>query len=329
MYTVKEVKRILEHRNFEILDFYYRKIGKSSPRNVLYLKCKCNEDSYIWDSSFDNLKNGSGCPKCSGNVRITDEFVYNYVGEICDIELLNIYYKNKERMIKLKCNLDNHIWDTRFNDFKKGSRCPMCAGNIKLTKDKVINYLKDRPFVVLDVYDKKPNENSESKVYVKCKCNIDGRVWDRQFQSLKISGCPSCSSRMSLPERFCFNLLKELDLKFETEKVFDWAYRKRYDFYIPSLNMIIETHGAQHYKEVYWRKLDEQNQVDKYKKSIAMENGILYYEEIDCRNSTEKWLTDNMTRSLSKYFNLNHIDFKKIYKDSLERRMVELESGGD
>lgn len=282
----------------------------------MYLSCKCNFDEHIWESSFANIKNGSGCPKCAGNIKLTDEQVEEYVRGFNNVELLIIHYKNKERIIDLKCSLDNHIWTSRFSDFKKGHRCPMCAGNIKNTKESIVYYLKDRNFEVLDVYDKRPNKNSESKVYVKCKCNKDGTIWDRQFQSLKFTGCPLCSKGMSFPERFCFNLLKELNVIFEIEKVFDWSDRKRYDFYIPILNMIIETHGIQHYKEVYWRKLDEQVSVDNYKKSIAISNGILFYEEIDCRKSTEQWLTDNVTLALNKHFDLNQIDFEKIYKDS-------------
>ena len=53
-------------------------------------------------------------------------------------------------------------------------------------------------------------------------------------------------------------MLSQLNLSFDREKVFEWsegdakkAYkgRKRYDFYLPASNTIIEVHGAQHYEK--------------------------------------------------------------------------------
>ncbi|MEM5599205.1 hypothetical protein AAHB53_28045 [Niallia circulans] len=59
---------------------------------------------------------------------------------------------------------------------------------------------------------------------------------------------PKCSDGFSIPEKFMFNLLDYLQVDFDYQKVFDWSLGKRYDFYIPMLNCIIETHGAQHYQ---------------------------------------------------------------------------------
>jgi len=41
-------------------------------------------------------------------------------------------------------------------------------------------------------------------------------------------------------------VLDELLVLYETEVQFDWSDNKRYDFYLPEYNAIIEMHGKQH-----------------------------------------------------------------------------------
>ena len=59
----------------------------------------------------------------------------------------------------------------------------------KLTKDDVIQYLKDKEFICLNIDDFK---NGNSKL--KFKCNKDNYVWKTTFNSIKNkkSGCPKC-----------------------------------------------------------------------------------------------------------------------------------------
>ena len=57
-----------------------------------------------------------------------------------------------------------------------------------------------------------------------------------------------------------------------TKKDFNWCDRFRYDFYIPSINAIIETNGEQHYKETtnFKSKLEDIVNNDKAKKRISI-----------------------------------------------------------
>ena len=62
--------------------------------------------------------------------------------------------------------------------------------------------------------------------------------------------------------------------------------RYLYDFYIKSSNIIIETHGSQHYEEHGFSKLsgitlDQQQKRDKEKEDFAKQQGINYII-IDC-----------------------------------------------
>lgn len=128
--------------------------------------------------------------------------------------------------------------------------------------------------------------------------------------------CFNCSSKISYPNRFMYKFLKQLNIEFESEKTFGWSDRKRYDFYIPKYNMIIEAHGRQHYVDCTWSFAEDQFNNDKYKEQKAKSNGIQTYLQLDCRYSYFKHIKKSIEKSiLSNVFNLNNIDWNKIEKE--------------
>lgn len=64
------------------------------------------------------------------------------------------------------------------------------------------------------------------------------------------------------------------------KKKFLWAGQKRYDFFLPDFNLVIEYMGKQHYidQPFFQRTLEEQQNIDKWKKQKALENGLDYLE---------------------------------------------------
>lgn len=128
--------------------------------------------------------------------------------------------------------------------------------------------------------------------------------------------CCSCGDGKSYPEKFIFNLLEQLGLEFEIEYSPSWIKPKRYDFYIPKFNMIIETHGGQHYdksfKSIGGRTFKEEQINDKYKRELALQNGIKYYIELNCSESNMSYIKHSILNSeLSELFDLNRIDWNK------------------
>lgn len=61
--------------------------------------------------------------------------------------------------------------------------------------------------------------------------------------------CPNCIKNDSYPNRFMFNILTQLNINFQREYTPDWIYPKRYDFFIPDKNTIIEMDGGFHREE--------------------------------------------------------------------------------
>lgn len=164
----------------------------------------------------------------------------------------------------------------------------------------------------------------KSNKVVKTQCPICKLEKEQTVANLTTKGfsCPSCSSGISYPERFVAILLGMLKVDYKTQassNTFEWCGKKRYDFYIPSLNMIIETHGRQHYEEIGSFSngtLEEEQLNDRHKKEMATANGIDKYIELDCRYSDFEWIKKTVLSSdLAKFFNLEAITWENLRKD--------------
>lgn len=127
---------------------------------------------------------------------------------------------------------------------------------------------------------------------VMCKCDNCGAEQEWRVQSLTLHGfsCKLCSNNVSYPERFVCRYLKVKNIKFETQKVFEGLSHRRFDFYLPELNVIIETHGEQHYTPKFNKKSFLETQIsDSEKRKFSRSNNI-YLIELDCRKSEPNWI---------------------------------------
>lgn len=121
---------------------------------------------------------------------------------------------------------------------------------------------------------------------------------------------------MSKLETKIATLLKEANINYIREKTFvDLRQGKyRYDFYLPTLNAIIEVNGQQHYYEVWGGRagLLQQQENDRRKISYALANQITMYSipywEIDGLQNAEEIFQDKF-KAKDKWFN------DKIWKE--------------
>lgn len=148
------------------------------------------------------------------------------------------------------------------------------------------------------------------KIPIKCPhCSI---VTDATIHHITHDSffCPHCTSGTSYPERLMRETLKELGLEYKAQYMIK-GYNYRYDFYIPSLNMILETHGEQHYLKdgeigLYGTiSHDELNDIEK--QNVALAFGILNYYQIDCRKSELEWCKKHFIEALG-----SHVDISVI-----------------
>ncbi|WP_142383491.1 zinc-ribbon domain-containing protein [Bacillus sp. T33-2] len=162
-------------------------------------------------------------------------------------------------------------------------------------------------------------KGSGKKYLFKCpKCNFlkktEARIITRQQFS-----CLKCGDGISYPEKIMVNMLIQSGIDFISHITFNWSYSKLYDFYIPSLNLIIETHGSQHYDGGFesfgGRDVLEEQENDKLKEKLARENGIENYIIIDCRKSELEWIKKSIVNSeLKSLIDLSNIDWLKCHE---------------
>lgn len=97
------------------------------------------------------------------------------------------------------------------------------------------------------------------KAYWKCLCEC-GNICMVSRSNLKNGHTQSCGCiNYSIGEQNIVNILKENNIKFIKEYVFSDFPKRRYDFYLPKFNRLVEFDGAQHaeYKN-HWYKTEEE-----------------------------------------------------------------------
>ena len=290
-----------------------------------------------WEAVVSSRKKGSGCPYCIGQ-KVNNE---NSLASKNPTLAKEWSEKNEKSSDEITVNSSikgwwqgscGHEWESTVRNRTSGNGCPFCSNKKLLfgfndmwtTNPELAKLLANSD----DGY--KHMQSSRAKVDWKCQeCN--NIIKSKSISDVKSKGlcCPKCSDGISYPEKFAYNLLEELNIDFTrelTSKKFDWVGNKKYDFYIPSLNLILETHGIQHYEcrfeDVGGRTLEEELENDFIKRELALSNGIKYYIELDCRESNMEYIRDSILNSvLADVLDLDTIDWEKIGIKS-ERSLV-------
>lgn len=135
--------------------------------------------------------------------------------------------------------------------------------------------------------------------------------------------CPLCSNTRPLGHRIVNAILAELGIEFINEKSFYWGDGKSYDIYIESMNCIIEVNGIQHYEECGFNNisgmtLEQEIANDKYKKNLAINNGIKHYIYIDSRKSDIDFIIQSIknNQDFNSLFNIENISWTNVINNS-------------
>lgn len=248
-----QISALYPNNDYTFLEEY---IDGRTKLKVRHNCTKCN--NYEFMSAPSDFLQGYGCPKCAGRMRKTqkefEQEVFEAVGN--EYTVLGTYRNGKTKLLMRhnceKCN--NHEWEVVPKNFLlNGTRCPVCAGNQKITnkdfKKRIYGLVKDE-FTVIGAY-----KNNHAKLLMRHNCdkcnNNTYEVTPDCF--LKGSRCPKCNE--SKGERKIFETLDDLRLEFKREFIIsECKYEQplRFDFAIFSKNNnligLIEFDGSQHFK---------------------------------------------------------------------------------
>lgn len=292
----------------------------------VWWKCKkCTSD--YKNTIAGRHSSNQNCPYCAGN-KVNQTNSLATINSKLALEWHPT--KNSKTPDEVTCNNNRkvwwlgtcgHSWDALISSRTKGQGCPFCSNksvlrgfnDIWTTNPELASLLANPE----DGY--KYTQGSKQKVDWECP-NCSEIIKEKSITDINCHrlACITCSDGFSYPEKVMWSLLNYLNVDIVRQKQFKWSDGKRYDFYIPSLNMIIETHGIQHFKESNrGRTLEEEQENDRRKRELALQNGIVNYIEIDCRESDFDFIKNNILKSgLIDMYKLSDVDWNEIYKKS-------------
>lgn len=245
------------------------------------------------------------------------------------LEQVRITKQEKQRVntykgYKYKCIVCGYTDEKVETIFKMGSGCSCCKRKIVVEHINSIVANEETHWMV----DYFPGGWNEAKLYlhgsekkVIFKCPYCGKLKDRPMRIADLYkrhsiGC-TCGDGISFPEKIGKELFPLLDKDCIYQYSPEWSGGKIYDFYLPSLNAIIELHGEQHYNPRGFMKTASNN--DTVKEIMARENGIEHYFQVDCRESNYLWIRTNLEKI--EYFNWDEIEWEEIFSNA-EKNIV-------
>ena len=305
-------------------------IIKNYANRYLILVDKNNNEFKINSSSL--------CKGALGKIfdKHTDKFRYNIGDTVNDLVIINREYRKDKRNTNIKwyqyqcikCGNIDWIYE---GGLKKRQGCNICC----LYPQKVLKGYNDIatthphlcPYFVNqeDVY--KYTAGSNEKVLLKCPdCGYQKEMRINTLHRYGF-GCNKCSDGTSYPEKFMVNILSQLNIKFITQlnhTTFVWCDKYFYDFYLPDFNIIIETHGLQHYRNAF-QTYKETHENDLIKYDIAVLNSFeanRNYFVVDSRESTLDWMKEHIIETLGHLFDFSNVDWEKADLECQKSHMI-------
>lgn len=290
-----------------------------------------DKEEKIHIANFVNCKLGKILNIRTSNYKI--ELGNTFKDRKRDIKIIGRKYVAKESLGKIinykyykyLCNDCGYQgWNTESNILIHNQGCSVCKSKTILSAVNAI-YSTDPWMIDLGISEvdaKKYTSLSSKKVEVTCgDCGEKKMICINKVYYRKSIGC-RCGDGYRYPAKFMMSILNQLGVEFELEfnsKRWGINIGRRYDFYLPQDNIIIEVHGEQHYAEnsKFSRTLREEQKNDELKEKIAKQAGINRYIVIDCKISEREYIKNSVAESeLSTIFDINKIDWNQCDCDA-------------
>ena len=237
-----------------------------------------------WYPIPGNFTNGAGCYSCQTKIIVdTAEFIERAKathGDLYDYSESN--YIDSRTKVTIICKKHGKF-DQVTSEHIRGRGCKECG----VDSVSVLNKLTTQEFIEKakavhgDLYDYSEVEYTYAVVNIKIICKKHGVFYQRPTAHLNGRGCQVCSA--SKGETAIAKILTKHNFEFLREYIVPkTVYKFRYDFYVPSLNLLIEFHGVQHYEPVEYfggqEGLENTKLRDAMKKTLANVCGYGFFE---------------------------------------------------
>ena len=157
------------------------------------------------------------------------------------------------------------------------------------------------------------NHKHTSKKYIEIQCPNCLKVSKVRVKDITRDNysCTCSKQKHSFGERVTQAYLDVLGVDYIREYKFKDLGLKRFDFYLPEFNTVVEVHGLQHYQEVTGYMSHEVTKESDIEKRQFCKDNDIQYVEIDARKSTFK----HIIGSLNQYTYVEPELIKKQYRE--------------
>ena len=162
------------------------------------LTWKCTDCDHAWNATPNSVLNlKSGCPRCSGKLKLTNADIDRALGTRHIVRVGD--YVNYDTPIQWKCIACSNEWMSSPNNILHGTGCPVCSDTIKgkaksLSQyDRVHEILAYKQLTLITPYTRIIDKHT-------IKCQTCSYVWDIRLNDVVNNhhGCPSCAGLVKL-----------------------------------------------------------------------------------------------------------------------------------
>lgn len=246
----------------------------------------------------NQILRGQQCIKCSwkSNTKKTHvQYLKDLKKNGIQVEPLESYQGSRTKIKHLWNNCD-HVTEARPDKVLNGVGCGIChirnlvSAGTKAREKRRLKAAKELDQRIKEVHGTKVRRdikmsyvNKHTKIFWLCD---QGHRCKAEPSSIKKGrGCPQCAIGNTKGETYTRELLEEYGIEFQPQKKFANLKRIKqlsYDFYIPSMDILIECQGEQHYKPVDFmggaEMFNIQQERDQLKREYARQNGYYLLE---------------------------------------------------
>ncbi len=240
-----------ECNNISIIEKRKERISRNSLDVIKYIdeyniSCRCLKCGFEKTDSYRNLyKKNYKCKSC---ILLNDSKLLQD-GVLTLLKIEN--YGKNSKILLLKC-ANGHEYKQERSNLLSNKGCNECRKqSVVLDKNYVFNKFKEIHGNFFKYKDDNINNYKSLRDVLEITCRKGHNFKQKASNHLQGKGCPIC--RESSGERLIAVYLENKNIEFIRQKKFKDCKNINYlpfDFYIPSINLLIEYDGIQHFESV-------------------------------------------------------------------------------
>lgn len=220
----------------------------STLKKRIYWVCQCQKCGNIISVRDDNVKRGpKSCPECKHDI------TGQRFGKLVALSKTRIDQNGHSYWLcQCDCGKQKEIASS---SLKSGKTISCGCIHRQITSEKFLKDLTGQKFGKLTVIKRVSEVGKKLQWLCKCDCGTEIIV---DGTNLKTGHTFSCGCIKSKGELKIRQILNQLNISFQTEYIFSDLPKRRFDFYLPVLNVCLEYDGKQHYEYIHtWHQTEE------------------------------------------------------------------------